>query len=270
MFHRIAGRVLPLAALLLVAPSRGDDLAQVQKEIERARRELDAERQMHLSDLARRQAWESSSKQRLQEMRRETSRALRESDSLADVLASLEAQSRSRQGEKGRAERIRQAAASALAIEVDSASVRLSRELPDAAEARGRDFGDLARGLRAGLIAPPDGVKRLSNLMVGLCDAGGRVETVRGTNTLPDGRLLQGHYVRAGGLFEAFVSDDSATARVRRPARSGGWEWNDNLTGFQKSELLRLVRIQTAGEKPGFVALPLGLALGVADGGDGK
>jgi hypothetical protein len=256
------------AALVLVTVSfaQTDGRVQVQKEMERTRRELESEKQMLLSDQARRDAWEKASRQRLTELRAEIRRAQRESDSLQRVRDALEAQSRTRTGDKGKAERVQQAFASALATEIELAAKQLDRELPDLADARRREFGDLTRGLRAGLVTPADGVRRFSNLMVGVADVGGRVEVVRGNHTLSTGRELQGHFVRVGGIFEAFVGDDSTQAAVRQRSTEGGWAWNENFTSFQKMELRRIVRIATAGEKPGFVTIPFGLSLGVIAG----
>lgn len=255
------GALLPAAA----APAPGTapaDLARVERQVDALERELASERQAYLAEAARKTASEASAKARLAEMREQTRRARRESDSLKALLAAQARPGRSLAEEQKRLQEWNRRFAAALAGYLDTVLSRLSREeLPDYAAPKERALKDLARGLRTGVVPPEQGLGQAFDHLSEILGWGAKCEAVAGSYTTAAGAPLNGFYVRVGGVFEAFVTEDGKTGAYRLKDVSG-WQWKETLTAERRDNLLRMARMLTAGEQPGFVPVPFGLASG--------
>src|SRR5690606_3809425 len=155
----------------------------------------------------------ASAKSQLADARAQGRRARAEADSLARTLAALGSPAQSRAEEQKAAKKESDAFAQALAAQAEAVLEKLLREeLPGFAEAHERSLRDLSRGLRTGVVAPGEGLGRLLDELAAIIDYGRKVEARPGSYTTLDGRPVDGHFVSAGGVFEAFVSNDAAVA----------------------------------------------------------
>ena len=238
------------------------DLASVRRQIESLERDIETERQMYHSELGRKTAGEQGSRARLADMRDQTRRARREADSLRALLA---AQGRPGQGQAEEQKRLQawnRSFAEALAGQVDAVLLKLSREeLPYYAEPKERALKDLARGLRTGVVPPDQGLGQAFDHLSEILGWAGKVEAAAGSYTTLAGAPLNGWYVRVGGVFEGFVTEDGKTGAYRFKDERG-WHWKESLTVERRDNLLKIVRMATAGEQPGFVPIPFGLVSG--------
>lgn len=250
-----------LAGLALAAPALAD-LASVQRQIETLEREIASERQMYLAEQGRKTVGEQSSQARLADMREQTRRARREADSLRRVLAAQGRPGQSQALEQQRIQAFNKRFAETLAQRVDEVLAKLEQEeLPHYAEPKRRALKDLARGLRTGVIAPDQGLGQAFDHLSEILGWAGKVEAVAGTYTNLAGAPLNGWFVRVGGVFEGFVTEDGKTGAYRLKDE-GGWRWKETLTADRRDHLLRIARMTTAGEQPGFVPVPFGLVSG--------
>jgi hypothetical protein len=119
----------------------------------------------------------------------------------------------------------------------------------------------LSRGLRTGVISPEEGLGQLLDQLSGIIDLGRKVESRPGAYTTLAGRPVDGFYVSAAGVFEAFVSKDGAVGAYRRKSENG-WEWKESLPSERRENLLKISRMLQGGEEPGFVSIPFGLVSG--------
>src|SRR5690606_19226878 len=120
---------------------------------------VDAERQLHIADHARHQAWEASARNQLSETRAQARRARAEADSLSRVLTALGSPTQNRAAELQAARQEGEAFAQALAAQADTVLAKVLREeLPDFAASRERALRDLSRGLRTGVVTPQEGL----------------------------------------------------------------------------------------------------------------
>lgn len=247
--------------LLLATPLLAD-LALVQRQTEALQREIESEKQAYQIELARSKAAESATRTRLADMRIQTLRARREADSLKGILA---AQGRPGQGlaaEQKRLQDWNRRFANALADQVDAVLAKLTREeLPVYREPKERSLKDLSRGLRTGVIPPDQGIGQAFDHLSEILAWAGKVEAVAGSYNNLAGAPLNGYYVRVGGVFEGFVTEDGKTGAYRMMDEKG-WQWKESLTADRRDNLLKIARMTTAGEQPGFVAIPFGLVSG--------
>lgn len=252
---------LLLGGLVLAAPALAD-LAQVQRQIEAVQRDLESERQMYQTELARKAASDQGSKSRLYDMRDQAHRARREADSLKGILAAQGRPGQSQAAEQKRIQEWNRRFASALADHVDSALAKLGREeLPVLAEPKERALKDLARGLRTGVVPPDQGLGQAFDHLTEILGWSSKVEAVAGSYTTASGAPLNGFYVRAGGVFEGFVTEDGKTGAYRIKDAQG-WQWKETLTAERRDNLLKIARMALSGEQPGFVPVPFGLVSG--------
>ena len=124
-----------------------------------------------------------------------------------------------------------------------------------------RSLRDLSRGLRTGVIPPDQGLGQAFDHLSEILSWAGKVEAVAGSYTSLAGAPLNGFYVRVGGVFEGFVTGDGKTGAYRLHDDKG-WQWKESLTADRRENLLKIARMATAGEQPGFVAIPFGLVSG--------
>lgn len=256
---------LPIWLLLASIPAIGQvpsDPARWERDLEKVRRELETERELLKADAARKQSWESASRQRLADMREQSRRAARESDSLRALIRKWEDDASLAVDQRTLAERSLVGLLEVIAAEVDASRAMLRDELPSVAEDRSRQLADISRGLRSGIIAPADGLARALDVLSGLADVSGKAEAVPGVYTRGDNREIPGMFLRVGGLFEAFVSDDDQTAAIRQRTADGSWAWRETLGKPQVAGIRSGVQVLKAQTTPGFVVLPLGVAAG--------
>lgn len=238
------------------------DLGQLQRQIDALHRELESERQMYQAELSRKAASEQGSKSRLVEMRTQIVRAKREVDSLKTLLASTAKPGQNQVAEQQRLQDWNRRFAIALADRVDSVLVKLTREeLPYYAEPKERAFKDLSRGLRTGVITPDQGLGQAFDHLTEILAWGSKCESVVGSYTTLAGAHLNGFYVRIGGVFEGFVTEDGKTGAYRLKDEQG-WQWKETLTAERRENLLKIARMTLSGEQPGFVPVPFGLVSG--------
>lgn len=247
--------------LLLALPTLAD-IAQVQRQIETVQRELETERQMYQAELSRKSAAEQGSKGRLEEMRVQTRRARQEADSLKRVLAAQARPMQSHAEEQKRLQEWNKRFSAALADRIDAVLAKLVREeLPHYAEPKERALKDLSRGLRTGVVAPDQGLGQAFDHLSEILGWSGKVEAVAGTYTNAAGAPLNGFFVRVGGVFEGFVTTDGKLGAYRLKDEKG-WLWKETLSVERRENLLKIARMATAGEQPGFVPVPFGLVSG--------
>lgn len=258
---KIKSHTIALAGLFLAAPILAD-LPQVQRQIEALQRELESERQMYQTELTRKAASDQGSKSRLVEMRDQTQRARREADSLKRVLAAQGRPGQSQATEQKRLHDWNRSFAHALADRIDSALAKLGREeLPYYAEPKERALKDLSRGLRAGVVAPDVGLGQAFDHLSEILSWGSKAEAVAGSYTTLAGAPLNGYYVRVGGVFEGFVTEDGKLGAYRSKDAQG-WQWKESLTAERRENMLKIARMALSGEQPGFVPVPFGLVSG--------
>lgn len=256
---------LPIWLFLAAVPAFAQgvaDPARLERDLDKVRRELETERELLKADAARRESWESASRQRLGDMREQSRRAARESDSLRKLIRKWEDEASLAVDQRTLAERSLVGLLEVIATEVDASRAMLRHELPSVAEDRGRQLADISRGLRSGIIAPADGLARALDVLSGLADVAGRTEAVPGVYTRGDNREIPGTYLRVGGLFEAFVSDDDQTAAIRQRTAEGTWVWRETLGRPQIAGIRSGIQVLKAQAAPGFVVLPMGVAAG--------
>ncbi len=236
-------------------------LEEIQAKIAQVEREIESERQLLQAETSRSESWSVASEERLSNLRAQSLRAWREADSLAKEKDFL---IRQREGVKGRQQHIDQvleSLAARIADQVDSVAAQVEREeLPSIAEVKSKELRDISRGLRAGLLKPEEGLGRALDQVGDIIDHGSKVSATPGPFQTAEGLTLAGQYVRAGGLFEGFVSDDGAFGAYRRRSADGTWEWRETLTADRRRQLQKVVAMLKEGDEPGFVTLPLGLA----------
>ena len=246
---------------LLTVPALAD-LASVQRQIESLERDVETERQMYQSEQARKAASEKSTRARLGDMRDQARRARREADSLRTLLAAQGRPGQAQADEQKRLQAWNRRFAEALAGQVDAVLLKLARdELPYYAEPKERALKDLARGLRTGVVAPDQGLGQAFDHLSEILAWAGKVEAAAGSYTTLAGAPVNGWYVRVGGVFEGFVTEDGKTGAYRFKD-DRGWHWKESLTAERRDNLLKIVRMATAGEQPGFVPVPFGLVSG--------
>lgn len=249
------------AGLILAAPLMAD-LAQIQRQTDALQREIESERQMYQTEAARNKAAESGTRTRLDDMRSQTQRARREADSLKKVLAAQGRPGHSQAAEQKRIQDWNKRFANALADQVDAVLAKLTREeLPVYREPKERSLKDLSRGLRTGVIPPDQGLGQAFDHLSEILAWSGKVEAVAGSYTNLAGAPLNGFFVRVGGVFEGFVTEDGKTGAYRIKDENG-WQWKESLTADRRDNLLKIARMATAGEQPGFVSIPFGLVSG--------
>lgn len=256
---------LPIWLFLAAVPAFAQvvaDPSRLERDLEKVRRELDTERELLKADAARKQSWESASRQRLTDMREQSRRAARESDSLRALIRQWEDEASLAVDQRTLAERSLVGLLEVIANEVDASRAMLRDELPSIAEDRGRQLSDISRGLRSGIITPADGLARALDVLSGLADVAGRSEAVPGVYTRGDNREIPGMYLRVGGLLEAFVSDDDQTAAIRQRTAEGTWVWRETLGKPQVAGIRSGIEVLKAQTTPGFVVLPMGVAAG--------
>ncbi len=235
---------------------------QLQRDIDRLQKDIESEEQLLKSDLARYQAWQASAKDRETTVRGQLSRALREVDSLEREMGSMIREREAEQTARENAQKSLEAFARAVADQVDVVLARLrERELPTTVESREQALSDIARGLRSGLTSPEEGLSRALDQVAGLIDMGGQVEARPGQYNTQAGLPVSGNFVRAGGFFEAFVSDDMKVGAYRVRGESG-WVWKETLSADGKKQVAKAASILKSTQSPEFVALPFGLAAG--------
>jgi len=253
--------LLVAGGLLLAAPLFAD-LAQVQRQIEALQREVDSERNMYQAEASRLSAGEKASRARLEDMRLQTRRARHEADSLRRVLAAQVRPGQSQAAEQKRLQDWNRRFALALADLVDSTLEKLVREeLPHYAEPKERSLIDLSRGLRTGVVTPDQGLGQAFDHLSEIVAWSGKVEATAGSYTSQAGAPLNGFYVRVGGVFEGFVTEDGKTGAYRMKDAEG-WKWKESLTSDRRDNLLKIARMTLSGEQPGFVSVPFGLISG--------
>jgi hypothetical protein len=263
----IAGGVLAVAmATPGVVHAADPELTRLQRQIDQLQRDVDAERQQYEAEQTRQKAWDASAKSQLSDTRAQGRRARAEADSLSRALAALGSPAQNRAEEMKVAKKEADAFAAALATQTEAVLEKLLREeLPGFAEAHERPLRDLARGLRTGVTPPDEGLGRLLDELSAIIDYGRKVEARPGSYTTLAGRPVDGHFVSAGGVFEAFVSTDGAVAAYRQKTgrgNNGGWEWKESLPVERRQNLLKVARMLQGSENPGFVAIPFGLVSG--------
>lgn len=256
------GAMALVLSLAFFVPTVFADLSQVQKQIDALQRELESERQMYQAELSRKAAAEQGSKARLVEMRMQIQRAKREVDSLKALLAATAKPGHNQVAEQQRLQEWNKRFAQALAERIDSALAKLVREeLPAYAEPKERALKDLARGLRTGVINPDQGLGQAFDHLSEIIAWGSKCEAVVGSYTSLAGAPLNGFYVRVGGVFEGFVTEDGKIGAYRLKDESG-WQWKESLTAERRENLLKIARMSLSGEQPGFVPVPFGLVSG--------
>jgi Protein of unknown function (DUF3450) len=238
------------------------DLPQVQRQIETLQRELESERQMYQAEVSRKASAENGSKSRLTEMRTQIQRARREADSLKLVLEAKGRPGQTQAAEQQKLQEWNRSFAHALAEQVDSVLAKLAREeLPYYAEPKERALKDLSRGLRTGVISPDQGLGQAFDHLSEILAWGSKCEAVAGSYITSAGAPLNGFYVRVGGVFEGFVTEDGKTGAYRIKD-DHGWQWKESLTAERRENLLKMARMSISGEQPGFVPVPFGLVSG--------
>ena len=256
---------IPIWLFLAAVPAFAQvaaDPARLERDLEKVRRELETERELLKADAARKQSWEVASRQRLADMREQSRRAAKESDSLRALIRKWEDDASLAVDQRTLAERSLVGLLEVIATEVDASRAMLRDELPSVAEDRGRQLADISRGLRSGIIAPADGLARALDVLSGLADVSGKAEAVPGVYTRGDNREIPGTFLRVGGLFEAFLSDDDQTAAIRQRTSDGTWTWRETLGKPQVAGIRSGIEVLKAQTPPGFVVLPLGVAAG--------
>jgi hypothetical protein len=258
--------LLMLGGLLLAHPALAG-LPEVQRRIDALEREIGTERRMLETEAARKAAGEKSALARLADMREQTRRARREADSLKQVLAAQARPGQNQADEQKRLKAWNDRFAHALADRVDAVLAKLEREeLPHYAEPKQRALKDLSRGLRTGVIPPDQGLGQAFDHLSEIIGWASKVEAVAGSYTTLAGAPANGFFVRVGGAFEGFVTEDGKLGayRMKGMKDSEGWQWKESLTAERRDNLLRIARMTTAGEQPGFVPVPFGLVSGGA------
>lgn len=258
---KISPYAIGLASLLYAAPIAAD-LPQIQRQIEVVQRELESERQMYQTEQARKTSSDQGSKSRLEEMRGQAQRARREADSLKRVLVAQGRPGQSQAAEQQKLQEWNRRFAHALADRVDSVLVKLGREeLPYYAEPKERALKDLSRGLRTGVVTPDLGLGQAFDHLSEILAWGSKAEAVAGSYTTFAGAPLNGFYIRVGGVFEGFVTEDGKTGAYR--IKDGhGWQWKETLTAERRENLIKIARMSLSGAQPGFVPVPFGLVSG--------
>nr|MDQ3003440.1 DUF3450 family protein [Fibrobacterota bacterium] len=205
---------------------------------------------------------DQGSKSRLNEMRDQTLRARLEADSLKRVLAAQGRPGQSQAAEQKRMQEWNRRFAHTLADHVDSVLAKVGRdELPYYAEPKERALKDLSRGLRTGVIAPEQGLGQAFDHLSEILGWASKAEAVAGSYTSLAGAPLNGFYVRVGGVFEGFVTEDGKTGAYR-VKDAHGWQWKETLTSERRENLLKIAHMTLSGEQPGFVPVPFGLVSG--------
>jgi len=241
-------------------------LDETRNAVDKLRREIETERQNLAVEQERQDIWTKNSEERLIHMRQETQRAQREIDSLGQVRDRLLASRQAEGNAKAEAKLAEQQIAGSIADQIALLKARIAtQELPTLAEIKVKEMGDIERGLRAGLLSPEDGLGRALDQLGDMIDDGGKVSSKVGTYTTQKGLALPGTYVTAGGIFEAFVSDDGQLGAYRLKTDSV-WIWKETLNAERRMNLQKIAGMIKGTEKPGFVALPIGLAGASEDG----
>lgn len=253
--------LLLIGGLFLAAPLFAD-LAQVQRQIEALHREIESERNMYQTEISRLSTGEKTSRARLDDMRVQTRRARQEADSLRKLLAAQTRPGQSQVIEQKRLQDWNRRFSLALADLVDSALTKVVREeLPYYAEPKERSLTDLSRGLRTGVVPPDQGLGQAFDHLSEIVSWAGKVEAVAGSYTSLAGAPLNGFFVRVGGVFEGFVTEDGKVGAYRMKDAEG-WKWKESLTSDRRDNLLKIARMTLSGEQPGFVSVPFGLVSG--------
>ena len=217
---------------------------------------------MYQTEQARKASSDQGSKSRLEEMRGQAQRARREADSLKRVLVAQGRPGQSQAAEQQKLQEWNRRFAHALADRVDSVLVKLGREeLPYYAEPKERALKDLSRGLRTGVVTPDLGLGQAFDHLSEILAWGSKAEAVAGSYTTFAGAPLNGFYIRVGGVFEGFVTEDGKTGAYR--IKDGhGWQWKETLTAERRENLIKIARMSLSGAQPGFVPVPFGLVSG--------
>jgi hypothetical protein len=245
------------AAALFAAPQT---LEEIQAKIAQMEREVESERQMLQSESSRSQSWTVSSTERLENLRIQAQRAWKESDSLSKEKDYLIGQRESVKYRQQHIDKVLETLAARVADQVDSIASQMEREeLPSIVESKSKELREISRGLRAGLIKPEEGLARGLDQVGELIDLGSKVSVKPGSFQTKSGLTLSGQFVRAGGIFEGFVSDNGELGAYRRRSAEGDWQWNETLTAEHRQQLKKVASMLREGEQPGFAHLPLGL-----------